>query len=230
MPVNEDKRIQRLRCIREHRESLNRNGQETTKQIDDRSKDRIYHLAAVHQSRQLMSRLNQGGNLDLAILDRTPFVGWAYASARNPDSKYLEEIYAQNLRVARLIGLENAQIFLFDVSAEETYARSLARYFTGEKNAVEKMKEVLTTIDAPADVVAEIISRALEIIEIGTPKKPFENWHFPKYDFTKIHRQTFMNALLRGQKDMGYDLHIVDASLPPEHVLESVLSKVDLDK
>lgn len=215
-----------LQDIRSFREQIYQSQQETEQQRLDRESDRIYHLAAVKQTRIIVKAMKNLPNQAVIILDRTPFVGFAYAKARDPNSQLLEVIYAQNLEVARRIPID--RVILFDLSPEESYARTFARYYLYQPNQPELINQAIERIQAPANAAETIRQRTFALINSGVIKpKKLENWHFPSFEFTKAHRETFKEALLRGQKDLGFDLITVNADHPLETVISDTLAGIN---
>lgn len=199
-----------LKNIKSFRVDVERAGTETQQQKMDRETDRIYHLAAIRQGRTILNRLSVLPEHAVVLLDRTPFVGYAYTMALNKNNRNLETIYAQNLQVAQKIGIQG--VLLFDLSIEEAYARTLARYFSQDETVVNKIHDVMQLINAPHAAARKIEKRSLELIATGVIKpREYDARHFMQYDLAQRQRETYLFAVERGRHDLGYKLKIINA-------------------
>ena len=142
---------------------------------------------------------------------------------KNP---YLETIYEQNLAVAR--GMSMQAVILFDLPDEEAYARTFARYFVGDANPLIRTNELIIKMETPVEAVDQIRQRTLELIESGATKpREYDDRHFIAYALAKRQRQTYLDALVRGQRDLGFDLTIVNAEQPLESVVSDTMKAID---
>lgn len=218
-------KLDRLRQIRAYRQEVMESEGETEKQKTDRLKDQIYGLAAYYQAKKL-AMAQFGG---IKILDRTPFVGWAYARARQlstgEGNPYLDNIFQRNATLCNLVGIN--QVYYLDVSIETAYARTLSRYFTGS-GLEENLDQIIKNLSAPRNVATAIKEKTMMIL-LGNGQiqpKQFESWHFPPYSLMQVHRDTFLEALDRGKRQCGYDIALIDAEADVQTVVSAIYGKV----
>jgi len=219
-------RLDQLRRIRMYREEVFRSGTETKKQREDRLADRVYSLAARFQTKGFISTRSDR----LTILDRTPFVGWAYTAANQKaigeENPYLEDIFQDNLTICKMLDLD--QVYYLDVSPETAYARTLSRYFVNNDYYEETLDQIIGSLQAPADKAKLIKQMTVNIIsgDSNVQAKEFENWHFPLYPLLQAHRSTFLEVLDRGKRECGYEIVVIDAEANAESVAREIHTRV----
>ena len=215
-----------LKEIKTERQKLYQAHLESPRQQREREIDRIYHLAAVKQGRSIKNKLSLLPEQTLILLDRTPFVGYAYLMALDGSNPYLETIYEQNLSVAKRMGMHG--VMLFDLPIEEAYARTLARYFVTDTEPLIRTNQVISKIEAPGEASQLIRNRTMELIGSGTIKaREFDDRHFINYELAKEQRDTYKKALTRAQQNLGFDLTIINAEQSFDVVVADTIREID---
>ena len=217
-------RMDRLRQILHHRETLLRDRQMSEKQQRDFSRDRLFRLATRIQIRTYLEA--DLSNVDVSLLDRTPLMSWAYSAAVNSENPYLDEILEEALQLTASLSIDTA--FLFDIDPITAYARIVSRNCDPQEDLDSQVEHFVAFIPASSSARAKVTERTMEILLTSPPKtrKAFSIWDYMPYDEVCRQTETYTAALAIAHERIGLSTVRIDARKPIEDILGEITTHI----
>lgn len=194
--LGDTQRERTLKQIIDYREQLVQKGGYTEKQYRDKERDRIFRIAIRYQARRFGSFVKTSSP-DLVLFDRTPFMSWVYAKARDPLNPYLCEIWEEAAKICNLLDLKH--VFLLDVDPTIAFARLIARAALEHKKTVQEIYKTAVIEGLSKSAESTILEKASQMVAEGAAnKKPLARWDYIPWQVMaaqcSLYRQIFGDA------------------------------------
>ncbi|MBU2633913.1 MAG: hypothetical protein KJ674_01585 [Nanoarchaeota archaeon] len=220
--LGKGQRMDKLREILNHRETLLRENKLNEHQERDFLSDRIFRIATRQQIRDYKNS-NPSNYLDISLLDRTPLMSWAYSSSINVVNPYLDEILEESLNLTKELSIDLA--FLFDVDPITVYTRIICRNCKKDENVEEQVLELSKLIKAPKEVINKVVELSIFSFK-NNPNiepKPFHIWDYMSYDEVCNQMENYHKVMEIAREKIGLKSVIIDATKNIENVIETIL-------
>ncbi|MCL5411423.1 MAG: hypothetical protein M1150_01615 [Patescibacteria group bacterium] len=213
-------REHRLKKIMAYREGLLALNACTNKQRLDKMKDRLFRLALRYQVKRLKTTLNEA-SYDVVLLDRTPFMSWVYATARDPFNPFLGEIWEEVKQLCITLNLKH--IFLLDVDPITAFARLVARVAMIENRSPSEICGDALIEGTDANTRQFIISKANDLLLKGLVQgKPYSGWDYVPFKVMVEECRIYREFLSKEEQTL-----IPATIINGENQLSSVVSEIE---